>query len=316
MVKAFNILVTGCGGDIGQSIGKILLEAPFTRKLFGIDISDKNAAQFIYPYFSVGLPFTDPNYLKSLEKFIEVNAIDIVIPIAEPELRFFSSKNILTNIGRAKMITASRFALEVGFDKLKTAEFLKKEGLPYPKTFLAKSLKSIDIFPVILKSRTGSGSKDIHKINSQEEFLFYTKNIKEDYVVQEFISGDQGEFTCGVFRSSNKEIRSQIFRRQLIGGYSGYGEIIENKMITSLLEKIAIKLDLLGSINVQLRFSEESPKVFEINPRFSSTVLFRHLFGFKDLEWSIRDQLGDDLMVYIEPKLGGKFYKGFNEYIV
>ena len=61
MVKAFNILVTGCGGDIGQSIGKILLEAPFTRKLFGIDISDKNASQFIYPYFSVGLPYTDPD---------------------------------------------------------------------------------------------------------------------------------------------------------------------------------------------------------------------------------------------------------------
>ena len=51
MNKALNILVTGCGGDIGQSIGKMLLKSSFTKNLFGIDISDKNAAQFIYPNF-------------------------------------------------------------------------------------------------------------------------------------------------------------------------------------------------------------------------------------------------------------------------
>ena len=57
------------------------------------------------------------------------------------------------------------------------------------------------------------------------------------------------------------------------------------------------------------------PKVFEINPRFSSTVLFRYLFGFKDLEWSINDLLGITLDSYNPPEVGSKFYKGFNEYI-
>ena len=41
MNKALNILVTGCGGDIGQSIGKILSKSSYTKNLFGIDISDK-----------------------------------------------------------------------------------------------------------------------------------------------------------------------------------------------------------------------------------------------------------------------------------
>ena len=40
MSKRLNILVTGCGGDIGQSIGKILLESKYTKNLYGIDISD------------------------------------------------------------------------------------------------------------------------------------------------------------------------------------------------------------------------------------------------------------------------------------
>ncbi len=314
MNDTLNILVTGCGGDIGQSIGKILLKSEYTKKLFGIDISDKNAAQFIYPNFSIGLPFSHPDYLSKLETFIEVNAIDIIIPIAEPELRFFSGNNIFNKIGKAKMITASSLALEVGFDKFKTAEFLKKEGLPFPKTILAKEVKSIDSFPVILKSKTGSGSKDIHKINTLDEFLFYTRNGADDYVIQEFIDDENGEFTCGLFRSKKGEIRSIIFKRELHGGYTGYGEVIENKAISLLLEQLAVKLNLNGGVNVQLRLQKNTPKVFEINPRFSSTVFYRHLFGFDDLIWSIQDKLDLDLSDERQDVIGKKLYKGYKEY--
>ena len=111
----------------------LLLKSNYTKNLYGIDISEKNAAQFIYPNFSVGLPFTHPEYLKRLLAFVEKHEIDIVIPIAEPELRFFSNQNILETIGKAKMITASSLALEIGFDKFKTAEFLKSKNLPVPK---------------------------------------------------------------------------------------------------------------------------------------------------------------------------------------
>lgn len=215
MNKKLNILITGCGGDIGQSIGKILLKSTFTNRLYGIDISNKNAGQFIYPNFSLGLSVKHPDYLKNLELFINKYDIDLVIPISEPELRFFSEQNILDKIGNAKMIIASRLSLEIGFDKFKTAEFLKNQNLPFPKTFLANRLINIDKFPVILKSRTGSGSKDIHSISSMEEFLFHAKKGINDYIVQEFIKDKNGEFTCGLFRSRKGEIRTLIFRREL-----------------------------------------------------------------------------------------------------
>jgi len=315
MNKALNILVTGCGGDIGQSIGKILLKSFYVKNLFGIDICDKNAAQFIYPNFSVGLPFTHPEYLKNLEVFVEEKDIDIIIPIAEPELRFFSSKNKLDSIGKAKMITASALALQVGFDKLKTAEYLEKEDLPFPSTFLASKIKIIDSFPVILKSKIGSGSKNIYKINTMDEFLFYTRNSIEDYIVQEFLTDENGEYTCGLFRSSQGEIRSIIFKRELHGGYSGYGEVLDSPEIANLLKKLATKLNLIGSINVQLRISDNTPIIFEINPRFSSTILFRHMLGFEDLIWSIQDKTLQKIGAYKEVAAGKKFYKGFSEYI-
>ena len=93
------------------------------------------------------------------------------------------------------------------------------------------------------------------------------------------------------------------------------GEIIENHDIKKLLINFAIKINLIWSTNVQLRLTSKGPIIFEINPRFSSTVLFRHMFGFKDLEWSIENILGLKIGEYKKPKTGRKFFKGFNEYI-
>ena len=308
-----NILVTGCGGDIGQSIGKILNKSALVNELYGCDISDKNAGKFIYSNFFIGLPYKDNNYLSNLERYIEVNKIDFIIPIAEPELRYFSETDNLKAIGRAKMITASSESLTIGFDKLATANFLKENNLPFPETVLVSEENSPK-FPVILKSRTGSGSAAVYKINNLEDYN-YIKSKHTDFIVQEFLEDSQGEYTCGVFRSKKGGIRTLIFKRELTGGYSGYGEIINNKDINNLLCNLAVKINLEGSINVQLRLTEKGPVVFEINPRFSSTVLFRHMFGFKDLEWSIQDKLNIEIEPYEDANEGQKFYKGFNEFI-
>ena len=91
--------------------------------------------------------------------------------------------------------------------------------------------------------------------------------------------------------------------------------MVENESISSLLQTIALKLNLIGSINIQLKLSDRGPCVFEINPRFSSTVRFRHLMGFEDVIWSIQDKIGQELPYFSAPKVGSKFYKGFNEYI-
>lgn len=308
-----NILVTGCGGDIGQSIGKILNEYNLVNNLYGCDISDKNAAKFIYSNFFLGLPCNDPNYISNLENTVKRKSIDLIIPISEPELRFFS-KVKLSNIGNSELLLASSLALEVGFDKLNTADFLKKENLPFPITHSIKNIDTVEKFPIILKSRTGSGSLNVSIVRDIDTFKsIKTKN--PDFIIQEFLDGDNGEYTCGVFRSKSSIIRSIILKRELMGGFTGYGEVIENKEIEKLLHDIAEKLQLIGSINVQLRLTSKGPVVFEINPRFSSTVRFRHLFNFKDVEWSIEDKLGLPISDYTETAIGKKLYKGFNEYI-
>lgn len=313
IANKINILVTGCGGDIGQSIGKILNEYDLVGELYGCDISDKNAAKFIYSNFFIGLSCKDINYISNLEKIVIEKEIDLIIPVSEPELRFFSKEKI-SKIGNAELILASPLALEIGFDKLNTAEFLKIHGLPYPTTYSVDRVEQVEHFPVIMKSRTGSGSSDVSLVKDNDTFISIKKN-NPDFIVQEFLDGEDGEYTCGLYRAKNGIVRSIILKRELMGGFTGYGEVIANKEIDEVLYVLAEKLKLIGSINVQLRLTSKGPVVFEINPRFSSTVRFRHLFGFKDVEWSIEDKLELLISDYTETAIGKKLYKGFSEYI-
>jgi carbamoyl-phosphate synthase large subunit len=312
--KKYKILVTGCGGDIGQSIGKILKSYPLFDLVVGCDMSDQHAGKFIFDKCFTIPPRSSNQYERSLKNIIQELRIDVILPIAEPELRFNSENDICDNFLGIPLISANLPALKIGFDKFLTAKFLRDEKLPFPATEIVSDVKE-PALPLIIKSRKGSGSKSLYLITDRKDFDFYSKKFP-DFIAQEFIDNGDEEYTCGLFRSNKGEIRSIIFRRKLMGGYSGFGTVVQNRNIDHLLINVAARMDLRGSINVQLRLTKDNtPIVFEINPRFSSTVLFRHLLGFEDVIWSIQDQLGLNISMYRPPQVGRNFYKGFSEYI-
>lgn len=45
-------------------------------------------------------------------------------------------------------------------------------------------------------------------------------------------------------------------------------------------------------MNIQLRITKSGPHIFEINPRFSFTILMRHRLGFCNLLWTLSEARG------------------------
>jgi carbamoyl-phosphate synthase large subunit len=76
----YKILVTGCGGDIGQSIGKILKEYSQCELLVGCDMSDQNPASFIYDCFHKVQAISSPEYISEIKAIITKYSIDLIIP--------------------------------------------------------------------------------------------------------------------------------------------------------------------------------------------------------------------------------------------
>ena len=73
---------------------------------------------------------------------------------------------------------------------------------------------------------------------------------------------------------------------------------------------------LKGVLNIQLRLTSDGPVLFEINPRLSSTIVFRDKLGFTDLRWWINDITSLNKNEYKQPKAGTKFFRKTHEYIL
>ena len=75
-------------------------------------------------------------------------------------------------------------------------------------------------------------------------------------------------------------------------------------------EKIGLFL-LLIKLSVKVSI----PKIFEINPRISSTVMMRNKIGFKDCLWWVQSRLSLPLDNPKEVKVGTKIFRMSDEYV-
>ncbi len=308
------ILVTGVAGDIGNGIGRILRECEFVEKLIGCDIHAEHLGSQIFDACTIVPRASSPDYLDALQTLNVKFGFNAVVVTSEPELRFFSSladKRIAVNF---PLVMANQESMKTGFDKLKTAEFVASLGRPAPWTRSVAVDNPLN-YPCILKSRYGAGSQGVYIVRDETLCDSY-KTIYPDYIWQEYMSDEDNEYTCGVYGCSDGEVRTIIFRRRLVSGVTSYAELVQDEAIESLSVAVAKALNLRGSINIQLRLGSQGPMIFEINPRFSSTVVFRHKMGFTDLLWSLQEQiLGVNTKYNLLYPKGTKIYRSFDEVI-
>ena len=176
--------------------------------------------------------------------------------------------------------------VKIFLNKISTQNFLKRNDI-YPTKF-SLPLNKITKYskPFFLKKIFGSGNKNYQIINSKKKFKKLSKLKKNEWMAQEYLNYKYEEYTCALVKIE-KFISVIILKRKLNGGLTYYAELIKNKEIQNTLETMAKKIDLKGSINIQLKIHNNRVAIFEINPRISSTVMIRHKLGFTDCLWWI-----------------------------
>lgn len=306
-----NLFLTGCGGDIAISIARLVREDGLATRLIGADVQKDHAGQAFFDEV-IQLPRADsPGYLDALGSVVAAYEPDLVVPLSEAELARLSAENIPEQL-RSRLLMANARSIQVGLDKLLTFETLSAAGIPVPRTGLVGHGPPPPL-PCIVKLRRGQGSKGLTLVEDWN--VHHVFSTRAGDLWQEYLSESDQEFTCGLFRSATQPLRSIVFRRTLSGGLTGSAEVVEDSRISRELERIADALELEGAINVQLRLEKGEPRIFEINPRFSSTVGFRHRLGFRDFEWSVLTAFGEPLPAYSPPPAGVRMYRVGTEVI-
>lgn len=290
-MNPLRILVTAVGGDLGQSIIKCLRDCGCPVHITGCDMNPYAGGRAKTDEFFQAPPVRETeNYLRFLRDTVRAGTIDYVFPVSDVEILFFNAQRERFSDLTVRFVANDPVIIDTFSDKYHTVEFFKKNGLPYPRTWLQESLTEQPGFPLILKKRRGSGSQNLLKIFDADELQFYLKK-NSGMVIQEYIPGDTREYTAAIF-SGGGQVHTITFRRTLApGGFSQQVEPVTDKTITGFPRQVAKALGADGSrfmaVNVQFRDTQKGCIPFEINPRFSSTVYLRHLFGFKDVQWTL-----------------------------
>lgn len=289
MVSPANFLVTGVNGDLGDSIGRTLRDCYPGARLAGTDVKGQWPGASVYDDVHILPLASDPDYLPSLLRLWETLNRPITIPASVPETLLLA-RNI-QHTGDLDPVIANPNLVMTFSDKLATSTWFAENGLTTLSTTTLTNSSELEP-PVLVKPRFGSGSSGVSVYRDAAPLRERAAEPDAaDYVAQRYIPGAENEFTCALFRHDD-DIRFLIMRRRLDGSSSVYIRTEHDPAIASLLRSIADAADLRGSINVQLRLWNEVPYVFEINPRFSSTVRMRHLLGFEDLYWTIEARRG------------------------
>jgi len=283
-----NILITAIGGDISQGVATILRENRPDIKLVGVDMQNQHGGQMFVDEYALVPSATNRNYKHQIQKLIKLHSIDAIIPMSEPELSAWLPFDDLSN--GVKWITSGNKVVAVGLDKLETINAICNLGLPVPWTKKVSD-GGTKKFPFIMKSRFGSGSRNVSIVQNIMDFDYWAKKNPEG-ISQEMLEPADQEVTCAVYRDRTGKVAALLMLRKLTGGLTSWAKVIYAPKALELCEKIAIGLDLKGSMNIQMRLTESGPRVFEINPRFSSTVLMRHQVGFSDVLWAISEAEG------------------------
>lgn len=306
-----NVLITAVGGDIGQGFLKSLRLSFRRLNIIGTDINPNTAGIFMCDKGYIVPPAKNKSkYLQQIIDICQKEKIDIVFSCHEEE-QYVLASNIakVSKNTKAYVVVPPIEVVSLCQDKLQTYRFLSKKNIRTPKTEAtrkgAERLIKKYGFPIVLKSRIGSGSKDFHIVKNKKEFNRFWQEISKPIAQKYIVGTSEEEYTVGIFLDRQaKTLGAITMLRQLRFGLTSHAVVDNYPDVTKLAIKTAETIKAVGPCNIQLRRdSKGQPCVIEINPRISSTTAFRALLGFNEARAAI-----DYFLKNKQPNL--KFKKG------
>lgn len=308
-------LITGCHGDLAFSIAKIIKKNFKNSKVFGTDVVKDGIGKAIFDKCFLVPKVKNPKYIKKILKISK--SVNLIIPSTEKEI-IFLSKNLKKF--KNKILINEKKIINLFSNKISTQKFLKENfknfSLKFNMTLKDYYLSKKLYLPFFLKKKIGSGNQNYRIIKNKSELLTIKNYNIDDWVVEEFLNMNSNEYTSVIIKI-NQIKKVLIFKRILHKlGHTMYAKPFRNAKIEKNLLDIADKIDLNGSINIQFKIKKNKIKIFDINPRLSSTVRMRDIIGFQDCVWWISDKLNIKINKFKRVNRNKTIVKFFEEKII
>lgn len=284
------IFMTGGGGAGTIAATAFLKKTGKYRVILG-DM-DKWAAGLKFADKAYILPAgKDEQFINVVKKIIAQEDVDVFVPLVDAEI--LKCYQLKTYFPKLIILLPEYYFAKTVLDKWLLIGKLKDCHLPCPETHLfSHGCEGVD-YPLIFKPRMSCGSRNVMEINSHEQrdACKILSGLSEgEILLQEKIKGK--EFTVSVVVNKKGEVlavvpKEVIYKR----GITITAITRRNIDIQNLCKQIQKELKANGPFNVQLILRDDGiPIIFEINPRYSTTIALTMAAGINEIDVLVEDR--------------------------
>jgi carbamoyl-phosphate synthase large subunit len=280
MIKK-KLLLSGLGGSLFPYLHNKLMDK---YDLYYVDADTQ--LKLLYPDYNFypAQYVTDPAYYPFIDKIVTENNIDFYAPLIDEEI--LGAKEYFKNHSHLIVIAPEASFCTLCLDKYTLMGVLKEKGISTIASFTGDNYDDNIPYPIFLKPNTGRGSRGIRKVENLEQLNAYyllEGYAPKDILIQEYVAGT--EYTVGVSTNNNNDLlfisSKKVLRKR---GITQLAVTENNELINEVVKKIVAELNPCGPFNVQLYLTKEGEvKIFEINPRFSTTTIMSYEAGVDEI---------------------------------
>ncbi|WP_176597022.1 MULTISPECIES: ATP-grasp domain-containing protein [Sphingobium] len=292
------ILVTGAGAVLGQGIIKSLRQSALDCQVIAADPNPLSSGLY-WADRAYRLPFAhDPAFGDRIHQLLDRERPDVVLVGTDVELSWFAAeRHRLEALFGTHVLVSDPRVVAIADDKLETARFFESVGLPHPASAAGEDEEAVEAlidavgFPLVVKPRIGARSVGVSVVRDRAALASALEGCG-GLVIQQCVGDPDCEFTASTLVFDGEVRASIVMRRDLRDGntYRAYtGDYPELNEQVRVLGKA---LQPYGPANFQFRTDADgTPRVFEINARFSGTTPLRAMAGFNEVEMCVRKLL-------------------------
>jgi len=230
-------------------------------------------------------------FLPRLRQLCAEEGAVAIIPLVDEELLGVGT---LDGPGTTVLLPRPEF-VRTCLDKYVLMHELDMAGIGVPRTWPVSEwpVQAADTAPegLVVKPRSGRGSRGVSFVGSAQEMARIVAEGgygTEELIVQERVTGP--EYTVSVVTWRDGRVQAVVPKEVVLKqGVTKYAVTRRNEAVEETCRAIQENLRADGPFNVQLCLDGQGrPRVFEINPRFSSTAALTRAAGVDEIAGLLR----------------------------
>ncbi|MFF1573759.1 ATP-grasp domain-containing protein [Leifsonia sp. NPDC058292] len=267
------VLVTGAGGPAGVAVIRSLL-ARDDIEVLAADMDGWASGLYLVEAGNRRIvpAGRSETFVDELIALCSADAVDVLFSTVDVELpELARRRDELLAVGTA--LAAPGFdTLSVCLDKFRLAERCAPlTTVPETRLLTADGVARDWSFPVIVKPRSGAGSRGVKLI--PDRAALEALGVDESIIIQENLPGE--EFSVDVIAGLDGSVIAAVprSRERVDSGVSIAGRTVHRADLIQTATEVARAIGLTGVANVQLRYSTAGvPALLEVNPRFPGAM--------------------------------------------